>query len=89
MILSKLYKPYTRQGIGYFIREYVKKVGIEKNISVHTLRHYFATKMSKSMTDAKAQIMTRHASKKSLAIYQHIGIGDVSREEYELAIKNK
>jgi integrase/recombinase XerD len=87
LILSRLYKPYTRQGVYSFVKKYIKRIGTKKSMSTHTLRHYFATRMSKGMSDSKAQVMTRHASKKSLAIYQHISLGDVTREEYELAIK--
>ena len=38
------------------------------------------------LTDAQIQLISGHASKKSLERYQHMGLGDVA-EDYQEAVK--
>lgn len=46
-------KPYTSRSIQSFLKESVKKAGITKNVTVHTLRHSFATHLLEHGTDLR------------------------------------
>lgn len=46
LFVSYRNKPFTRQGVWKLIKYYVRKAGLENNVSPHTFRHSFASNLA-------------------------------------------
>ena len=86
LITSGQYKKYTRAGIWKMIKKYAVLAGIEKNLHPHIFRHYFCTKMTGVLTEAELMVLSGHANKDTLQIYQHLSV-DSLNEKFQKAFK--
>jgi site-specific recombinase XerD len=64
---------YSTRSIQQIMRDAVIKSGIKKNVSVHSLRHSFATHLLEHGTDLRyIQSLLGHDSSKTTEIYTHV-----------------
>jgi len=75
---------FTTRWIREIIRRYAAKAGIEKRIYPHLFRHQLLTHLArKGILDSKIQLISGHADRQSLAIYQNLSLADVETEYQE------
>jgi integrase/recombinase XerD len=73
--------------IKYIVAKYVKKAGIRKKVSVHTLRHTFgAHKADKNMGIATLQELMGHKKKETTLKYIHLAKTNLRQEMLQTAL---
>ncbi len=73
--------------VKYMVAKYVKKAGIRKKVSVHTLRHTFgAHKADKHMSLATLQTLMGHKKKETTLKYIHLAKTNLRQEMVETAL---
>lgn len=78
-------KAYSTRRIHQIVSGYGKQIGL--HVHPHTMRHQMLTHLKKSgLDDAQIQLVSGHSSRKSLEIYTHLGLSDVS-SDYQTAVK--
>ncbi|RAR47331.1 tyrosine-type recombinase/integrase [Flavobacterium lacus] len=78
-------EPYSVGSVQAVMRDALKKSGLEKRATVHTLRHSFATHLLENGTDIRyIQQFLGHSSIKTTTIYTHISASAVNKIESPL-----
>jgi len=66
-------------------KKYARAVGIEKNVSCHSFRHFFITNSWRKGIDiARLQYLAGHADLKTTMIYTHVTTEDVEKKYREI-----
>jgi integrase/recombinase XerD len=73
LFLSRTGRPLDRIELWRVVKKYALRAGMPKNLTVHTLRHCFATHLLSGGADLRAlQEMLGHADIKTTQIYTHV-----------------
>jgi integrase/recombinase XerD len=66
-------EPYSSRGIGWVFREALKKTSITKEVSVHSLRHSYATHLIEDgLNIVTVKELLGHAKIETTMVYLHI-----------------
>ncbi len=69
----------TRQGLWLIVKHYVREVGIVEDVTPHTLRHTFATRLVEGKADLEyVQELLGHANISTTQVYTQMGKGGSS-----------
>jgi site-specific recombinase XerD len=78
---------FSARRVQQIVADYAAAAGLSDRIHPHLLRHQMLTWLtSQGMPDAQIMLISGHASKKSLEIYQHLSLGTV-QPAYQKALK--
>ena len=76
---------YSTTSIGAVLKQTVAKAGVKKKVTVHTLRHSFATQLLDAGTNLRhIQVLLGHNSSKTTEIYTHVANTDLRTLENPL-----
>lgn len=79
--------PYTIRRVQHIVQHYREAAGLGESVHPHVFRHQMLTFLTgRKLSDAQIQLLSGHASKKSLAIDQHLSL-DTVEEAYQQAVK--
>ena len=77
---SILGEPYSEKSLQSVLKQAIKKVGILKPVTLHWLRHSYATHLLESGTDLRyIQELLGHSSSKTTEIYTHVSTKSIQQ----------
>jgi len=78
---------YSTRRVQQIVKQYAEKAGV--NATPHTFRHQAITWLTRhsGMADAELQILSGHARRETLSIYQHVALDGQLEEKYQEAMK--
>ncbi len=85
---SNRHLPYSTRRIRQIVKQHDAAAGIEKRVSPYLFRHQLIPYLTKKgISSPKLQLLNRHATEQSLAIYRDLFLPDIAAE-YEEALKS-
>ena len=72
--------PYDERSLQQVLKQALKKVGVKKPVTLHWLRHSYATHLLESGTDLRyIQELLGHNSSKTTEIYTHVSTKNIQQ----------
>jgi integrase/recombinase XerD len=79
--------PFTTRRIQQIVQSYRVRTGLTQPVHPHLFRHQMLTYLTaQGLSDAQLQLISGHASKKSLEVYQHLSLEAVE-DAYQAAVR--
>jgi integrase/recombinase XerD len=84
---TRRHTKYSTRRVQQVVASYAEKA--EVKATPHTFRHQAITWLTRhsGMADAELQLITGHAKRETLAVYQHIALDDELEKKYQEAMK--
>jgi site-specific recombinase XerD len=84
---ARLAGPFTTRRVEQIVKRYVEAAGAKT--TPHTFRHQAITWLTRhsGMADAELQLITGHAKRETLAIYQHLALDGQLEDRYQKAMR--
>jgi integrase/recombinase XerD len=78
---------FTTRRVQQIVKQYAEQAGVKA--TPHTFRHQAITWLTRhsGMADAELQLITGHARRETLAVYQHVALDGELEEKYQGAMK--
>jgi integrase len=78
---------FTTRRVQQIVKQYAEQAGVKA--TPHTFRHQAITWLTRhsGLADAELQLITGHARRETLAVYQHIALDGEIEEKYQGAMK--
>jgi integrase len=84
---SRQRRPYSTRRVEQIVQEYAVQAGITEHVHPHLFRHQMLTWLTaQGLPDSAVQLISGHASKKTLEVYQHLSLAQV-QGSYQKAAK--
>ena len=78
-------RPLTAKSVWHACVQAGRKAGLDKHVTVHTLRHSFATHLLESGTNIRTiQLLLGHRSLRTTAVYTHVSAGSLQATQSPL-----
>lgn len=78
---------YTVRRVQQIVQRYREAAGLGESVHPQEFRHQMLTFLTgQKLSDAQIQLLSGHASKKSLEVYQHLSL-DAVEGAYQQAVK--
>jgi integrase/recombinase XerD len=79
---------YTPRRVQQIVKGYADEAGVKA--TPHTFRHQMITWLTRKgkLADAELQLLTGHAKRETLAVYQHVALDDELTRKYQESIKD-
>ena len=78
---------FSTRRVQQIVKQYAEKAGVRA--TPHTVRHQAITWLTRQsgMADAELQLITGHARRETLAVYQHVAVDGKLAEKYQDAMR--
>ncbi len=84
---TRRHSKYTARRVQQIVKEYAEAAGV--TATPHTFRHQAITWLTRhsGLADAELQVITGHARRETLAVYQHVALDGDLEGKYQQAMK--
>jgi len=84
---TKRHTQFSPRRVQQIVKHYAEQAGVR--CTPHTFRHQAITWLTRQsgMADAELQLITGHARRETLAIYQHVALDNELEQKYQKAMK--